>query len=163
MNQSERTHPWTIPDIRVADPLNANQLPITPWPSLKFHPIGLLHLRRHLGVYPHIPGFFQQRQAAFEASDIAFFAAGRHRDGRHHVPHDRLHDEYLDLHAVCGDNKAKRGHQKQTLQNVLDLIFDLVSLLLYFASRYLLCVHGRQHFWTVQVVGRPWCFMQRQR
>ena len=71
MNSSEHTHPWGIPDVDIPDRLGANHLPITDWASLRFHPVGLLHLRRHLGVYPHIRNLFKERQSAFEASDAS--------------------------------------------------------------------------------------------
>ncbi|KJA15807.1 hypothetical protein HYPSUDRAFT_58596 [Hypholoma sublateritium FD-334 SS-4] len=130
MVSSSTSHPWPVPDVSIPDPLGANHLPITPLPSLKFHPIGLLHLRRHLGLHAHLPGFFQQHQKSFQASDLAWFAAGLHRDGQHfQVAHDQFHPEYMDLHRVCGNDRTKRMHQKQLLQDVQDLMFDLATLL----------------------------------
>ena len=142
MNSSEHTHPWGIPDVDIPDRLGANHLPITDWASLRFHPVGLLHLRRHLGVYPHIRNLFKERQSAFEASDIAWFGAGRHLDGRHHISLDKFHSEYMDLHNLCGNDKIKRQHQKKMLQDVLDLIYDLVSYLLRCSSTYSLHTIG---------------------
>ncbi len=126
---SEYTHPWGIPDIDIPDPLGAKDMPITPWASLKFHPVGLLHLRRYLGVYPHLGQRYQERQSAFNAADMSWFAADRHRDGRHQVSLDKFHPEYMDIHNLCGYDKIKRQYSKKMLQDLLELIYDLVSCL----------------------------------
>ena len=128
MIPSSASHPWHVLGVSIPDPLGADNLAITPLASLRFHPIGLLHFRRYLGVHAHLPGFFQEHQKSFQASDLAWFAAGRHHDNQHfQVAHDRFHPEYMDLHNVCGMDRQKRPHQKQLLQDVQDLIFDLVS------------------------------------
>lgn len=147
---SEHSHPWHSLGIKIADPLGGNKLPITPWPSLKLHPIKLLHLCCHLGIYPHIPTFFQSNQASFEASDIAWFAAGWHRDRNYFSVQNSLHSEYLDLHAVYGVDKETCPHQKQALQNILNLIFDLVSPLFVSCYTFNHYMYARQHFWIAQ-------------
>lgn len=124
---SATTHPWGLANVRIANPLGANQLPITPWSSLKFHPIGLVHLRRHQGVFPYIPLFYKTKQASFDAADIAWFAGGLHKDGKHYnADADLFHPEYTELYNTCGTAKGTRHLQKELLEKVLDLIFDLV-------------------------------------
>lgn len=124
---SALTHPWGISDVRIDNPLGANQLPITPWSSLKFHPIGLIHLRRHQGVFPYIPLFYKTKQASFDAADLAWFAGGLHRDGQHYrADADSFHPEYMELYNACGAEKGTRHLQKELLEKILGLIFDLV-------------------------------------
>ena len=43
--------------------------------SLKFSPVGLYDLRRRIGVLTAEPGVYNQHQAQFDASDLAWFAA----------------------------------------------------------------------------------------
>ena len=50
--------------------------PIPDWSLLKFNPLGIYNLRRHLGVVSDQPGLFKRYQDRFLASDIAWFAAG---------------------------------------------------------------------------------------
>ena len=125
---SATTHPWVVPGVEISDPLGADKLPLTPWQSLKFHPIGLVHLRRYQGLFPYLPEFFKVKQASFEAADLAWFAAGLHKDGNHHRAQDSFHPEYLDLYNVCGLEKETRPIRKALLGKLLNLIFDLVSL-----------------------------------
>ena len=127
MASSAHTHPWGIPNVEVDDPMNSHKLPITPWPSLKFHPVGLVHLRRYQGVFPYTPLFYKTKKESFDAADIAWFAAGLHKDGNHHnTSNNSFHPEYVDLYNNCGINKETRPYRKALLKKVLELIFDLV-------------------------------------
>lgn len=124
---SARTHPWGIFDVSIDDPMSSDRLPITPWHSLKFHPVGLVHLRRHQGVFPYVPLFFKTKQASFEAADIAWFSAGLHKDSKHYnIGQNTFHSEFTDLFNACGGTTETRTFRKALLNKVLDGMFDMV-------------------------------------
>jgi hypothetical protein len=100
--------------------------PLLPWTELKFNPVGLCNLRKHLGFFPKEPGIFTRYQEHFLASDIAWFAAGASDDDNHHVKPDSFHP----LFKVCRENLpiGQRGHElwSSFRQNLQQLTFDLV-------------------------------------
>ena|ERR1700733_4741501 len=102
--------------------------PLPAWSELKFNPIGIYYLRRHLGFLPQEPGIFKRHQQSFLAADIAWFAAGASEDGQHSMNHDAFHAAF---HAFRENSPG--GRNGTTLwanlrQNIRQLIFDLVCL-----------------------------------
>ena len=65
---------WGIPT-GILKPPGASPQPQA-WNELKFSPIGLFDLRRHIGVFASEPGVYNDHCTQFDATDLAWFAAG---------------------------------------------------------------------------------------
>ena len=117
---------WGVP-VNIPEPPGVGSN-IVPWQELKFNPLGLFNLCRHLGALPHAPGVFSTYQGHFLASDIAWFAAGLSVDGDHVTVTDAFHQLFS---TVCeGVPPGAQGQQlhKELQTNMQNLTFDLVNL-----------------------------------
>ncbi|KAF8873101.1 hypothetical protein BD779DRAFT_1679392 [Infundibulicybe gibba] len=95
----------------------------TSWSDIKFGPSGLYTLRQHIGTLEHARGIYLQHQDRFFASDIAWFASGCHKDGRHQVPSDHFYPDYL--HNGDGSTLGQRNELRSSTR---ELLFDLATL-----------------------------------
>ncbi|KAJ7267849.1 hypothetical protein C8J57DRAFT_1613969 [Mycena rebaudengoi] len=96
--------------------------------SLKFHPLGLFDLRRHLGALPRHPGIFERFRYRFIASGIAWFAAGACGDGLHIPQQPGFFSEFDDLRASLPPGDAGNTARKAFGESIRSLIFDLATL-----------------------------------
>ncbi|KAJ7867213.1 hypothetical protein B0H14DRAFT_3590365 [Mycena olivaceomarginata] len=96
--------------------------------SLKFHPLGLFDLRRHLGALPRHPGIFERYRSRFLTSDIAWFAAGASTDGRHFPQQPGFFPEFDDLRLSLPAGEAGGTARKAFGERIRTLIFDLATL-----------------------------------
>jgi hypothetical protein len=108
------SNPWRTP----------NPVANLPWTELKFDLTGLQNLRRVLGFHSSTPNLFLTRQAHFEASDIAWLAAGTHSDGNHAQNSHEFHPMYMQLYNDTGN--AGKLERKALIQKVELLVYDLV-------------------------------------
>jgi hypothetical protein len=107
--------PWDIPDGH----------PITNWDRLHFSPIGVHNLRCWQGVFPGIKDFFITCQSRFRSADIAWFASGMNRDGKHnHLP-SSFHPSLVSLVKETSSAQGK-GRRKALLAEVQEQLFDTV-------------------------------------
>lgn len=100
--------------------------PLPAWSKLKFNPVGIYYLRRHLGFLSQEPGIFKWHQQLFLAADIAWFAASASEDGQHSVNQDTFHPSF---HVFRENSPAGRNGntlQANLHQHICQLIFDLV-------------------------------------
>jgi hypothetical protein len=102
--------------------------PSPSWQELKFNGMGLSHLRQKLGDFNQEPGVFQRYQHAFEAADIAWFAANLHNDGQHLTPMQTFHPMFHAAreHSPSGEQGTRERNALR--EKVRTLIFDLVCL-----------------------------------
>ncbi|PPQ75452.1 hypothetical protein CVT25_008237, partial [Psilocybe cyanescens] len=98
------------------------------WTHLKFNPIGLYNLRLHQGTFPRLPNFYEANRARFDAADLAWFAAGMHKDGNHHHDPQSFHALAEALQKDTKDTSVSRLERKELLQRVQDLTFDMATL-----------------------------------
>lgn len=98
--------------------------------SLKFSPVGLYDLRRRIGVLTAEPGVYNQHQAQFDASDLAWFAAllssSQALLAAGPAPYA------LQVHALFRDLRQLTPLTQSQLElrgRVQDLTFDLVRIL----------------------------------
>lgn len=112
---------------RLPAPAGAGTMPLN-WGKLKFNPVGLYDVRRLQGFLPAHPTVFKLYCDRFLAADIAWFAAGKHRDDLHDQRRDQFHPMYHDLlsHGMTPQEKAER---KALVERVQALTFDLVRCL----------------------------------
>ncbi|KAJ3501325.1 hypothetical protein NLJ89_g9385 [Agrocybe chaxingu] len=61
--------------INIPMPAGAQEA-IAQWPSLRFSPVGLYDLCRHLGALPHTPSIYNLYKRRFDLADMAWFAQG---------------------------------------------------------------------------------------
>jgi hypothetical protein len=113
---------WGIP-VDIPAPANATDTP-TSFNRLKFNQLGLYDLRRRIGVLQHARGVFTKYQAKFLASDIAWFAAGAHKDGNHCVPPGEFHSFF----KAVREGTMTREERNNIRQQVIELLFDIVSI-----------------------------------
>ncbi|KAF8185650.1 hypothetical protein BJ912DRAFT_1060481 [Pholiota molesta] len=123
---ADTTHPW-LSSVRIPVPVNAGNI-VPPWTALKFNPVGLYGLRRWQGVYPLRDNFFIANQSRFRASDIAWFAAGTHKDGQHHHSINSFHSSHIELTSETGSPLAK-AERKAMFAEMEVLIWDLLTAL----------------------------------
>ncbi|KAJ7725662.1 hypothetical protein DFH07DRAFT_970797 [Mycena maculata] len=86
-------HDWAAPGVRMlpVPPPSHNGYPkVKPQPlhCLRFTPLGIYDLRRHMGVFAHSPSIWNTYHHRFEQADIAWLATGASSDNQHHPPHD---------------------------------------------------------------------------
>ncbi|KAJ6624400.1 hypothetical protein B0H10DRAFT_2212813 [Mycena sp. CBHHK59/15] len=126
--QGAFVHNWGLPGINIDSPPVREGYVIgptpSPFPSLRFSPLGLYDLRRHLGVFPCQPTLFVQNMPRFLASDVAWFAGGTSTDGRHLT--DGFHREFVELRQMLpvGSYEARK-HLNLRIQHT---VFDLATL-----------------------------------
>ncbi|KAJ7603380.1 hypothetical protein DFH06DRAFT_1350240 [Mycena polygramma] len=125
-------HDWGTPGIQIDPPLNSQGKPpgsaLLEWTDLKFNPLGLYDLRRHLGVLPTEPGIFTAFQGRFEAADYAWLAAGTSTDGRHRVQIDRFFTEQLTLRSSLPFGEAGAPPWKTFEAKLKTVIWDLATM-----------------------------------
>jgi hypothetical protein len=117
---------WGVP-VNIPEPPGVG-VQLLPWQELKFNPVGLFNLRRHLGALPCKPGVFTTYQEHFLASDIAWFAAGLSEDGDHHTAMDTFHRLFSTLHENVPSGSVGQLLHKELQTNIRNLTFDLVNL-----------------------------------
>ncbi|KAJ7717535.1 hypothetical protein DFH07DRAFT_973558 [Mycena maculata] len=86
-------HDWAAPGVRTlpVPPPSHNGYPkVKPQPlhCLRFTPLGIYDLRRHMGVFAHSPSIWNTYHHRFEQADVAWLATGASSDNQHHPPHD---------------------------------------------------------------------------
>jgi hypothetical protein len=96
------------------------------WTDLKFNPLGIYNLHCQLGVLAKEPGIFTRYQHWFEASDIAWFAAGTSEDGNHHIPDDSFHVAFNVMCSQLPAGTVGVSWRKTVCSHLQKLIFDLV-------------------------------------
>jgi len=117
MQQNSATfmsNPWHTP----------NSITNLPWTELKFDLMGLQNLRWILGFHSSMSNLFPTRQAHFEASDIAWLAAGTHSDGNHAQNSHEFHPMYMQLYNDT--RNAGKLERKALIQKIEFLVYDLV-------------------------------------
>ena len=111
---------------------------VPPWTDLKFNPLGLYNLRRHIGILAGEPGIFTRYQSRFEAADVAWFAAGASEDNNHHVPADTFHQAFAIMRSNLPSGEEGKKWRKQVWSRLQKIIFDLVRCILNnFVEQYL--------------------------
>ncbi|KAJ7695222.1 hypothetical protein B0H17DRAFT_1198911 [Mycena rosella] len=83
---------WRVPGVNVHTPATRIPISTTPasWSSLTFDPLSAFDLRRHLGAHTD----------EFDASDIAFLAAGASDNNQHDVDPSQFFPEFDNLRNV---------------------------------------------------------------
>ncbi|PPQ82115.1 hypothetical protein CVT25_014277 [Psilocybe cyanescens] len=102
--------------------------PLIPWTDLKFNPVGVYHLCLHQGVFPHRPNFYKTNRLKFDAADVAWFAAGMHKDGNHDHSPQTFHPLAEALQKDTKEMPKSRSECKELLHRVQELTFDLATL-----------------------------------
>ena len=115
---------WGIPVSIPVPPFGNGDVPA--WTDLKFNPLGIYNLCRRLGVLAKEPGVFTQYQHRFEASNIAWFAAGTSEDGNHHIPDDSFHVAFNVMCSHLPAGSVGVSWRKTVRSCLQKLIFDLV-------------------------------------
>ncbi|KAJ7885044.1 hypothetical protein B0H14DRAFT_3431988 [Mycena olivaceomarginata] len=123
---------WDIPDVDVPVPptlpgVGPLRVPIA-WNRLKFGPLGLYVLRRHLGAYPHAPGLFQQYRNRFLTSDIAWFAGGLSTDGAHTPGGVGFFPEFNAMHNTLPAGPAGNEARRALNEQMQHAVFDMATL-----------------------------------
>jgi hypothetical protein len=111
--------------IHIRNPSSSTGTPL-PWIELKFNPVGLYNLRRHLTVFPKQPGLFERYKQRFIASDLAWFAAGASEDGTHSVPPNTFHQSFEIARENLQSGAAGKKNWAAMRSNLQQLTFDLV-------------------------------------
>jgi hypothetical protein len=117
---------WSIPaNIPKPDGVVA---PLIPWERLKFNPIGLLNLRRHLHAHPTESDIFKRYENRFIASDVAWFSAGLSNDGHHQTRTDSFHSLFDELRQNVPKTSEGKQQRRDLQMKVQNLAFDIVSI-----------------------------------
>ncbi|KAJ6607594.1 hypothetical protein B0H10DRAFT_1956129 [Mycena sp. CBHHK59/15] len=121
---------WGLPGINIDPPPVREGYVFTsvpsPLPSLRFSPLGLYDLRRHLGVLKCQPSIFNQNKPRFLVSDIAWFAGGASTDGRHLT--DGFFPEFDDLRQMLPVGAVGGEARKSLNLKMQHVVFDLATL-----------------------------------
>jgi hypothetical protein len=121
---------WGIPGITLRPPplrdgYGLSTVP-TPFSRLKFSPIGLFDLRRHLGVLPAEPTIFKQFQTRFRTADFGWFAGGASTDGQHIPVLNSFFPEFDNLRQTLPIGPVGNEARKALQEEVQHAVFDLV-------------------------------------
>ncbi|KAJ7027668.1 hypothetical protein C8F04DRAFT_1266772 [Mycena alexandri] len=110
-------HNWAAPQIRQppSQPPSHQGYPARnplPWHGLKFNPLGLFDLRRHLGIFPLTPTVWNTYRHRFLASDLSWLATGASEDNQHDPGAAGFFPEFYQLRNSLPSNDA--GYQERT-------------------------------------------------
>jgi hypothetical protein len=99
---------WKVPGIVVNPPSTRKEISEYPaaWDELTFDPLGAYDLRRHLGAETDEQGRFMTSRRRFQASEVAFLAAGASEDGQHSVPANSFFPEFKRLRDVLSEGPS---------------------------------------------------------
>ncbi|KAJ7506730.1 hypothetical protein B0H11DRAFT_2219417 [Mycena galericulata] len=123
------TYNWNAPHARSlpSPPPSFNGHPaLKPLPlhRLKFNPLGLYELRRHLGI----PGSWNVNRNRFLAGDLAWFASGTSDDNMHYPSAAGFFPEFDALRDSLPQDEVGYAARKAFGEDLRKLIFDLVTL-----------------------------------
>ena len=119
-------HNWKTA-VAISEPPGANST-VPAWAELKFNPLGIFNLHRHLGVLAGEPGVFTRYQKNFEAADIAWFAAGASEDNDHHVAPDSFHSAFTIMRSHLPAGEEGKKWRKDLRSRLQKSTFDAVRL-----------------------------------
>ncbi|KAJ7783594.1 hypothetical protein DFH07DRAFT_948615 [Mycena maculata] len=120
---------WEAPhaDTPPVPPLSFNGYPgpnPLPLHRLKFNPLGLYELRRHLGL----PLEWNSYRTRFLASDLAWFASGASEDNQHWPNGQGFFPEFHGLRNSVPTNPAGYTARKEFSEKIRKVIFDLLTI-----------------------------------
>lgn len=119
---------WGTP-VDIPVPLGGESNVLPRWSELKFNPLGLFNLRRHLGAFPAEQGIFMRYKHRFLGSDIAWFSAGLHKDGNHATPSNTYHSLFSTARQHTPTGNVGTKIRNELRDSVKSMVFDMVSTL----------------------------------
>ncbi|KAJ7763551.1 hypothetical protein DFH07DRAFT_956360 [Mycena maculata] len=128
-------HAWNAPGVHalpISPPFwngfpGKNPLPLH---RLRFTPLGVYDLHRHLGVYAHSPEIWNTYHLRFKKSRIAWLASGVSTDNQHHPSDPGFFPELKALRdSLPIAEKGGYAPRQEFVNNVREILFDVATIL----------------------------------
>ncbi|KAJ6505589.1 hypothetical protein C8R45DRAFT_923853 [Mycena sanguinolenta] len=117
---------WGVANVSVPLPASRNPLPATPSPlgEVKFTPVGVFDVRRHLGAT--VPEFNRLRHR-YNAADFAFTVAGASEDSNHSIPASEFFPEFFELYQSLPTGRPGQTARREFSDRSKRLLFDMAT------------------------------------
>ncbi|KAJ7784897.1 hypothetical protein DFH07DRAFT_947969 [Mycena maculata] len=141
-------HDWKAPGVRELPipPLSWNGFPkIKPMPlhALRFTPLGIYDLHRHLGIFAHSPSIWNTYHYRFTKARIARQASGASTDNQHHPSDPGFFPDLKALReSLPTADDGGYALRVEFVNQVRELMFDVATMLDHIIGSTTLIIHS---------------------